>query len=83
VIDPASAKVTRTISGLGGAGGDLGSHPEGMVADPRRPALYVAVTNRDLVAVVNTSSGSVSRTISVAAAAGPRDGADQRRGRAG
>ncbi len=66
VIDPASAKVTRTISGLGGAGGDLGSHPEGLVADPRRPALYVAVTNRDLVAVVNTSSGSVSRTISVA-----------------
>ena len=38
VIDPASAKVTATITGLGGALGDLASHPEGMVADPQRPA---------------------------------------------
>jgi YVTN family beta-propeller protein len=66
VIDPASAKVTKTISGLGGAAGDLASHPEGMAADPHRPAVYVAVTNRDLIAVVDTRSGAVTRLVSVA-----------------
>jgi YVTN family beta-propeller protein len=65
VIDPVTAKVTSTISGLGGKLGDLGSHPEGMVADPRRPAMYVAVTNRDLLAVVNTKTERVSHLISV------------------
>jgi YVTN family beta-propeller protein len=65
VIDPASAKVTATITGLGGAAGDLASHPEGMVADPRRAALYVAVTNRDLVAVIDTSAERVTHLISV------------------
>ena len=66
VIDPAAARVTGTISGLGGSLGDLASHPEGMAADPHRPALYVAVTNRDLVAVVDTSSDQVTHLISVA-----------------
>ncbi len=66
VIDPASAKVTATISGLGGSLGDLGSHPEGMVADPKRADIYVAVTNRDLVAVISTASKRVSKLISVA-----------------
>jgi YVTN family beta-propeller protein len=66
VIDPASAKVTGTITGLGGSLGDLASHPEGMAADPHRPALYVAVTNRDLVAVVDTATASVTHLISVA-----------------
>ena len=66
VIDPQAAKVTATIRGLGGRLGDLASHPEGMVADPRRPALYVAVTNRDLVAVVNTRRGVVTHRVSVA-----------------
>ena len=65
MIDPASAKVTATIHGLGGALGDLASHPEGMVADPRRRALYVAVTNRDLVAVVDTSTRRVTHLVSV------------------
>lgn len=65
VINPASATVSKTISGLGGKLGDLGSHPEGMVADPHRQALYVAVTNRDLVAVVNTETERVSHLISV------------------
>lgn len=68
VIDPVTATVTTTISGLGGQLGDLGSHPEGMVADPHRPALYVAVTNRDLVAVVDTRTDTVSHLISVARA---------------
>ncbi len=66
VIDPATATVTATINGLGGALGDLGSHPEGMVSDPWRHRLYVAVTNRDLVAVVNTTTHAVRRLISVA-----------------
>ena len=65
VIDPAAAKVVATISGLGGPLGDLASHPEGMAADPRRPALYVAVTDRDLIAVIDTSTESVSRLVSV------------------
>ncbi len=34
VINPATATVTTTITGLGGRLGDLASHPEGMVADP-------------------------------------------------
>jgi YVTN family beta-propeller protein len=66
VIDPETAKVTATISGLGGRLGDLASHPEGMAADPRRPAVYVAVTNRDLVAVVDTRTGKVTHRVSVA-----------------
>jgi YVTN family beta-propeller protein len=66
VINTATASVTNTITGLGGALGDLASHPEGMALDPVREQLYVAVTNRDLVAVVDTSAQSVSRLISVA-----------------
>jgi YVTN family beta-propeller protein len=66
VIDPASATVTGTINGLGGSLGDLASHPEGMVADPKRPALYVAVTNRDLVGVVDTRTDTVTHLVSVA-----------------
>jgi YVTN family beta-propeller protein len=37
-----------------------------MVAYPSRPALYVAVTNRDLVAVINTSTDAVTQQVSVA-----------------
>lgn len=70
VIDPATASVTKTITGLGGGLGDLGGHPEGMVADPNRPALYVAVTNRDLIAVVDAGTGSVTHLISLARSRG-------------
>ena len=65
VIDPRTARVTATIRGLGGRLGDLASHPEGMVADPHRAALYVAVTNRDRVAVVSTRTRRVTHLISV------------------
>src|SRR5947209_3689566 len=65
VIDTATHTVTATISGLGGALGDLAAHPEGLVADPVREQLYVAVTNRDLIAVINTATESISRLISV------------------
>jgi YVTN family beta-propeller protein len=65
VIDVAQAQVVATISGLGGALGDKNSHPEGMVADPRRDRIYVAVTNRDLIAMIDTTSLHVIKTVSV------------------
>jgi YVTN family beta-propeller protein len=70
VIDPASAKVTGTIHGLGGPLGDLAAHPEGMVADPLRHRIYVAVTNRDLIGVVDTDTDAVVKLISVGRAQG-------------
>ena len=79
VIDPATAKVTATVSGVGGQLGDLNSHPEGMVADPHRPLVYVAVTNRDLIAVIDTTRDAVTRTISVGRGGQPRYPAGQTR----
>ncbi|GAC1319929.1 MAG: alkaline phosphatase family protein [Acidimicrobiales bacterium] len=54
VIDLRSAAVTRTITV-----GPTNSHPEGLVADPGTHRLYVAVTNLDQVAVIDTATGSV------------------------
>ncbi len=65
VIDPATASVTATVGGVGGAMGDLASHPEGMVADPHRNRLYVAVTDRDLIAVIDTTTDKVTNYVSV------------------
>jgi YVTN family beta-propeller protein len=65
VIDTATHSVAATISGLGGELGDLASHPEGMVADPVRNQIYVAVANRDLIAVIDTTSRTVVRLVSV------------------
>jgi YVTN family beta-propeller protein len=65
VINPATATVTATIGGIGGSRGDLASHPEGLVADPKRNLLYVAVTDRDLVDVVNTTTDKVVDYVSV------------------
>ncbi|HWY90835.1 MAG TPA: beta-propeller fold lactonase family protein, partial [Solirubrobacteraceae bacterium] len=65
VINTSTHAVTATIKGLGGALGDEASHPDGMVADPVREQLYVAVTNRDLIAVIDTATETVSRLISV------------------
>src|SRR3954447_25140626 len=59
VVDLSSARVTKTITGLGGALGDRNSHPEGIVVDPTRPLAYVAVANRDLVAVLDTRTAKV------------------------
>jgi YVTN family beta-propeller protein len=70
VIDTASGSVTTTITGLGGQLGDLASHPEGMVADPVRDRIYVAVANRDLIAVIDTDSDSVVKLVSVARSQG-------------
>jgi DNA-binding beta-propeller fold protein YncE len=41
------------------------SHPEGISIDPRRPRAYVAVTHQDLVAVIDTRTFEVERTLSV------------------
>ncbi|MFL5912274.1 MAG: alkaline phosphatase family protein [Gaiellaceae bacterium] len=41
------------------------SHPEGMAMDPSGRRLYVAVAHQDLIAVVDTSSLKVERTLSV------------------
>jgi YVTN family beta-propeller protein len=70
VIDPARTRVVKTITGLGLPEGDRNSHPEGMTADPVRNAIYVAVTNRDRVATIDTKSLTVSARISVGRAEG-------------
>ena len=41
------------------------SHPEGIAIDPKRPLAYVAVTHQDLIAVIDTSTLEVARTLSV------------------
>jgi len=65
VIDLDSATNRATIGGLGGPDGDRGSHPEGIVADPGRDRLYVAVASRDLVDVVDPASRQVVDRVSV------------------
>ncbi|UTI66291.1 bifunctional YncE family protein/alkaline phosphatase family protein [Paraconexibacter antarcticus] len=71
VISPASAKVVGTVHGLGGTRGDRNSQPEGMVLDPVADRLYVAVSQRDLVAVVDLSTLKVTHTVSVARSGQP------------
>ena len=41
------------------------SHPEGIAVDPKRPYAYVAVTHQDLIAVIDTRTLEVARTLSV------------------
>jgi YVTN family beta-propeller protein len=65
VIDTATHSVSTTIGGLGAQLGDLASHPEGMALDPVRDQMYVAVTNRDQIAVIDTNTKSVVNLISV------------------
>ncbi len=60
VVDITKAVVGTSI-GVGGERGDLEAHPEGMLLDVRRQLLYVAVTNRDLVAVVDTGPAHAGR----------------------
>ena len=60
VIDLAAATETDEIT----VGPHL-SHPEGIAIDPTRPLAYVAVTHQDLIAVVNTKTNEVERTLSV------------------
>ncbi len=60
-IDLSSGSLTSTIQ----VGPHL-SHPEGVAMDPKQPRAFVAVTAQDLIAVVNTHTGKVLRTLSVA-----------------
>ncbi len=70
VVALASGTVTSTVGGLGGALGDLNAHPEGLQLDPSAHQLFVAVTNRDLVAAVNTETATVDALIPVGREAG-------------
>jgi DNA-binding beta-propeller fold protein YncE len=56
---------TTTVSGLGGAIGDYNAHPQNLLADPRADRLYAVVTNRDAVAVIDTTDDSIVRLISL------------------
>jgi DNA-binding beta-propeller fold protein YncE len=60
VVDLASATAVKSI-----AVGPHLSHPEGIAIDPKRPLAYVAVTNQDVIAVVDTRKLEVARTLSV------------------
>jgi len=70
-LDAAAVTATVPVGGpagdakLGGPLGDFNAHPQGMALDPRRDLLYVAVTNRDLVAVVDTKTLKTVRYVSV------------------
>jgi Phosphoesterase family len=41
------------------------SHPEGIAVDPKLQRAYVAVTNQDVLAVIDTKNMTVARTLSV------------------
>ena len=75
-IDVGSGQVVKTIGGLGGPEGSYGvaadhnSHPQYVLADPKHDLLYVAVTNRDGIAVVDTASDTVTKFISLRRAEG-------------
>jgi YVTN family beta-propeller protein len=47
------------------------SHPEAITLDPTRPRAYVPLTNDDAVAVIDTESLTLQRTISVVVPEGP------------
>jgi DNA-binding beta-propeller fold protein YncE len=64
-IDPVAGKVVSTIAGMGGSSGDYNSQPQYLLADPKADRLYVAVTNHDGVAVLNTKADQVERFISL------------------
>ena len=64
-VDVDKGSVVKTIAGLGGPRGDQNAQPEGMVADPKADRLYVAVTLRDTVAVIDTQKLAVTRSVAV------------------
>jgi YVTN family beta-propeller protein len=72
VIDTDSGTVTDTI-GVGGSENPDGSadpnqnaHPKAIIIDPHRDQAYVAVANRDAIAVLDTKQKVVTHYVSVA-----------------
>jgi len=71
-IDIATGQVTQTTP-VGGPGPNpdgrantaQNAHPEGIIADPNRDLVYIAVANRDLVASMDTNTGQVTGYVSV------------------
>jgi YVTN family beta-propeller protein len=53
-VDVAAGAVTATIGGIGGPDGDRNAQPQYVLADPSRARVYIAVTNLDGVAVIDT-----------------------------
>ncbi|HWY23874.1 MAG TPA: beta-propeller fold lactonase family protein, partial [Nevskia sp.] len=64
-IDPVGGKVVSTIAGFGGPSGDGNAQPQYILADPKTDRLYVAVTNHDGVAVLDTSTDKVVQFVSL------------------
>jgi DNA-binding beta-propeller fold protein YncE len=60
-----SAKTTITITGLAGAAGDNNSQPQGLLQDPSKALLYVAVSNKDTVAVIDENTNKVVQVINM------------------
>jgi len=59
-----SGNTVATIP-VGGQRGAPYAHPEGITADPVRDRVYVAVTDRDLVAVIDTERLALERYVDV------------------
>jgi YVTN family beta-propeller protein len=64
-IDIANHSVVATVTGLGGPAGDTNAQPQYVLADPAADRLYVAVTNHDGIAIVDTTTDRVSHFISL------------------
>jgi YVTN family beta-propeller protein len=60
VINLAAGSVTKSIQ----VGPHL-SHPEGMAVDPKAPLAFVANASQDVIAVIDTDTFTVKRTLSV------------------
>lgn len=69
-IDVAAGSVAATISGLGGPDGDHNAQPQYVLGDPRQNLVYIAVTNHDGVAIVDTAKDTVLKFVSLKRAEG-------------
>src|SRR4051812_15931395 len=69
-VEIPSGKSLGTLE-VGGARGAQYAHPQGIVADPVRDRVYVAVTDRDLIAVIDTGQLKLERYVDVARQGAP------------
>src|SRR3954470_702021 len=63
-VEIPSGKALATIE-VGGERGAAYAHPEGIAADPVHDRVYAAVTDRDLVAVIDTKALQLERYVGV------------------